>query len=540
MDDLYRPAPTTATATPATAAGPEPGEIGSGDADLVAQVRDGLDEPYAELYRRHQPAALALARTLTEHSAADDVVSEAFEKLLQRIRGGGGPEAAFRPYLLRTVRTVAVDASRRTRRLVVSEDPEEAAGTAPVEDDELVDAIHERTTLARAFAALPERWQTFLWLSFVDDADRAETARILGINVGSVSALGYRAREGLRRAYLDAHLRDAPTPECAEVWPLLAGAVRGGLGPSQQAEVDEHTADCEHCRAAVAELEAVNTRFGAVLAPIVLGAAAPAYLAAVQHGGAGASAAGAATSAAAEARRRGRGRRPVVAPGSRLRAEGDAGRTGQDRCRGRRRRGVRLDRRPGRAAGRVHRPAGLRALGAAPAGHDRRPTGPTAPGARAPTARAAKRSPTDVSYGTGSTPGDPTSPTESGDPTTTGTPTASPTGGPTGTPTATPTGSHDRPSARPRGPTAGPTTGPTTGPTIGPTSRSHLRPDAGDRSHASTPTATASADPRHAHGDRPATRRPRRPRRARSTPPSRAWSCSRGARPARRRTSSSR
>ena len=253
----------------------------------------GLDEPYAELYRRHQPAALALARTLTEHTSADDIVSEAFEKLLQRIRGGGGPEAAFRPYLLRTVRTVAVDASRRTRRLVVAEDPEDAARTPTTDDDALVDAVHERTTLARAFAALPERWQSFLWLSFVDDADRHEIATILGISAGSVSALGYRAREGLRRAYLDAHLRTAPTPECADVWPMLAGAIRGALSPAQQVEVDQHLEGCEHCRAALAELEAVNTRFGAVLAPIVLGAAAPAYLAAVHGGGAAAVTAGA-------------------------------------------------------------------------------------------------------------------------------------------------------------------------------------------------------------------------------------------------------
>ncbi len=270
---------------------------GLGDADLVAQVREGPEEsyaePYAELYRRHQPAALALARTLTEHTSADDIVSEAFEKLLQRIRGGGGPEAAFRPYLLRTVRTVAVDASRRTRRVVVAEDPEDAARTPTTDDDALVDAVHERTTLARAFAALPERWQSFLWLSFVDDADRHEIATILGISAGSVSALGYRAREGLRRAYLDAHLRTAPTPGCAEVWPMLAGAIRGALSPAQQVVVDRHLEGCEHCRAALAELEAVNTRFGAVLAPIVLGAAAPAYLAAMHGGGAAAVTAGA-------------------------------------------------------------------------------------------------------------------------------------------------------------------------------------------------------------------------------------------------------
>ena len=191
------------------------------------------------------------------------------------------------------MRTVAVDASRRTRRVVVAEDPEDVARTPTTDDDALVDAVHERTTLARAFAALPERWQSFLWLSFVDDADRHEIATILGISAGSVSALGYRAREGLRRAYLDAHLRTAPTPECADVWPMLAGAIRGALSPAQQVEVDQHLEGCEHCRAALAELEAVNTRFGAVLAPIVLGAAAPAYLAAVHGGGAAAVTAGA-------------------------------------------------------------------------------------------------------------------------------------------------------------------------------------------------------------------------------------------------------
>ena len=253
--------------------GDEPVEetpTGLGDADLVAQARQGLDEPYAELYRRHQRAALALARSLAEHATADDVVSEAFERLLHRIRGGGGPEAAFRPSLLRTVRAVAVD----------------AAGRTTTEDDALVEGGHERTTLARAFATLPERWQSFLWLSFVDGAERHEIATILGIHVGSVSALGYRAREGLRRAYLDAHLRGAPTPACADVWPLLAGAIRGALSPAQQADVDQHLQECDHCTAALAELEAVNTRFGAVLAPVVLGAAAPAYLAAVHHGGA--------------------------------------------------------------------------------------------------------------------------------------------------------------------------------------------------------------------------------------------------------------
>jgi RNA polymerase sigma factor (sigma-70 family) len=253
------------------------------DAELVSRARSGQDAPYAELFRRHHPAATALARTLTDRAAADDVVAEAFEKLLMRIRAGGGPQSAFRPYLLQTVRTVAVDASRRTRRLVVADDPEAVADPDAEPDDSLFDRVYERTTLARAFGALPDRWQTFLWLSFVEGADRGEIATILGINVGGVSALGYRAREGLRRAYLDAHLVGAPTRSCSEIWPMLSGAVRGGLTPIQRKRVEEHVGVCEYCRSALSELDSVNAELGVLLAPLVLGAAAPAYLDVLGH-----------------------------------------------------------------------------------------------------------------------------------------------------------------------------------------------------------------------------------------------------------------
>ena len=311
-----------------------------GDADLVAQVRAGDHEAFAELYRRHLGAAVALARSLAEVNVADDIVAESFEKLLLRIREGGGPSSAFRPYLLQTVRTVAVDTTRRTRRLVVVDDPEATSGTLPPSDGGLVDSVHERDTLARAFGALPERWQTYLWLSFVEGSDRQEIATILGVNAGGVSALGYRAREGLRRAYLDAHLRHAPTARCAEVWPLLSGSVRGGLSPVQQRHVDEHVETCDYCRAALAELAAVNTGLGALLAPIVLGAAAPAYLAAVSHAG---TAAGAAGTAGASAGAAGAGQGAVA-------AKLLAARPGQDE-RGRHRRGGRhLDRHAGRPA----------------------------------------------------------------------------------------------------------------------------------------------------------------------------------------------
>ena len=70
-------------------------------------------------------------------------------ELLKRIRAGGGPLLAFRPYLLQTVRTVVVDASRRTRRLVVVEDPESVAD---------LDADTEPTTPSSTRSTNAPRW----------------------------------------------------------------------------------------------------------------------------------------------------------------------------------------------------------------------------------------------------------------------------------------------------------------------------------------------------------------------------------------------
>jgi RNA polymerase sigma factor (sigma-70 family) len=451
------------------------------DAELVSRARSGQDAPYAELFRRHQPAAIALARTLTDRAAADDVVAEAFEKLLMRIRAGGGPQSAFRPYLLQTVRTVAVDASRRTRRLVVADDPEAVADPDVEPDDSLFDRVYEKTTLARAFGALPDRWQTFLWLSFVEGADRGEIATILGINVGGVSALGYRAREGLRRAYLDAHLVSAPTRTCSEIWPMLSGAVRGGLTPIQRKRVDEHVSVCDYCRCALAELDSVNSKLGVLLAPLVLGAAAPAYLDVLGHAHGTGSAAGSlgygtvkagsvAKASIAGLVKGGAASLAVVASTSTvalvamiavftapLGSEPSAD-PGPDQ--------ITSD--AARDLGSQPTVAG-ETSSASTTGPSVTPLVVTSPGA-----------PTSAATGTGG----PTSTTDpSGNPTTTSSPTS--TALPTGTTTTLPTG---RPT---------PTNGPTTGPTVGPTGAGPTATDA------PTPTPTGGGSPSSSPTDSP-------------------------------------
>ena len=88
---------------------------GPGDAELIAAVRGGDNEAYGLLFERHVEAARRLARQLVRGSDADDLVSEAFAKVLTVLQRGDGPDLAFRAYLLTAVRRLHIDKMRGAR-----------------------------------------------------------------------------------------------------------------------------------------------------------------------------------------------------------------------------------------------------------------------------------------------------------------------------------------------------------------------------------------------------------------------------------------
>lgn len=162
------------------------------DAALIDITRTGDADAYAELFRRHYDAARAVALALTHNAAdADDLTSEAFARVLRAARSGGGPALAFRPYLVAVVRNVFVDRARGARELPREELPECLDGDGDSEPDPF-----------DALAKLPERWRRVLWHTAVEGRTTAEVAPLLGMAPNAVAALAYRAREGLRQAYL--------------------------------------------------------------------------------------------------------------------------------------------------------------------------------------------------------------------------------------------------------------------------------------------------------------------------------------------------
>ncbi|GAB3460006.1 hypothetical protein GCM10027570_44530 [Streptomonospora sediminis] len=254
-------------------------ELLAGDDELLARVRQGDTGAFEELYVRHADAARGLARQLVRsESEVDDAVAEAFARLLAVLGRGGGPADGFRPYLLTALRHVVYDRFRGEKRQVVTDDMEKFDSGEPFVDPAL--AGLERSLIARAYLSLPERWQAVLWYTEIEGVKPAEAAPSLGMNPNSVAALAYRAREGLRQAYLQMHLAGGAAESCRPAIGLLGAYVRDGLAKRDTATVDRHLDECGHCSEVYAELMDVNVGLRGIVLPLVAGPGAAGYLAA--------------------------------------------------------------------------------------------------------------------------------------------------------------------------------------------------------------------------------------------------------------------
>jgi RNA polymerase sigma factor (sigma-70 family) len=246
------------------------------DAELISAVRGGDLDAFGVLFGRHRDAAHRLARQLAPASDVDDLVADAFGKVMTALRNGNGPDEFFRAYLLTSLRSVHVDKIRASSRYKTTGD--EAELDRAVEFVDPAEWKFEQSAAASAFASLPERWQMVLWHLDVERQKPADIAPMLGMSANSVSALAYRAREGLRVAYLQSHLAPTMDDACKKTTSLLGQYVRKSLRTRDMAAVDAHLDGCRQCTGLYLELIEINGGLAGWLAPIFLGAAAGGYL----------------------------------------------------------------------------------------------------------------------------------------------------------------------------------------------------------------------------------------------------------------------
>ncbi|WP_432158858.1 sigma-70 family RNA polymerase sigma factor [Streptomyces sp. bgisy153] len=294
---------------------PPPRERPPSDADLIDRMRSGDDTAYEELYRRHADAVRRYARTCCRDGhTADDLTAEVFARMLQAVRGGSGPEHAVRAYLLTSVRRVAAHWIQSAKREQLVDDfavfAAQAARSPQTADGDTLElgadvrALHEaeQSMAMRAFRSLPERWQAVLWHTEVEDESPSEVAMLFGLDANGTRVLASRAREGLKQAYLQAHVSASLTEdqECARYADQLGTYARRRLRVRAERGLRKHLEECARCRLAAAQIEEVAGSIPAVVPVAVIGwFGAAGYAKALGLIAGGAGAAGAAGAAAA-------------------------------------------------------------------------------------------------------------------------------------------------------------------------------------------------------------------------------------------------
>ncbi|MET9886092.1 sigma-70 family RNA polymerase sigma factor [Streptomyces sp. NPDC006430] len=249
------------------------------DAQLCALLRahtstsdPEISDVMGEVFARHHSAVLAYARTCCRDlSTAQDLAAEAFTRTYRAVAWGAGPEHAWRPYLLTCVRRLASTWARDGARTQLSDDFEKwAEDLSDGQDIEgAVLSAEEGSLVLRAYQSLPERWQAVLWHAVVEDEPAAATAARLGISAGGVGSLVARAREGLREAYLRAHLDQTASEECRHYGAQIAASLRRP-GKRVTQDLRRHLQSCDDCTRAERDLRDANGRLGALLAGGIL------------------------------------------------------------------------------------------------------------------------------------------------------------------------------------------------------------------------------------------------------------------------------
>lgn len=173
------------------------------DEELISRAARSDPGALAELYDRHSPTALALARRILGPHRAEDAVQEAFTSIWRSASTYESERGLVRTWLLRVVRHRSIDilraaaadghrvdqAGREQEHSAGPETPEAAALRRDGEAD-----VHD------ALRSLPDEQRAVVELAYFRGLSQAEIAEELSLPVGTVKSRARLALVKLRGA----------------------------------------------------------------------------------------------------------------------------------------------------------------------------------------------------------------------------------------------------------------------------------------------------------------------------------------------------
>jgi RNA polymerase sigma-70 factor, ECF subfamily len=174
---------------------------------LITDFQNGDREAIGELFRRHYPLSIRVARRILPGDESSDAVQSAYLSAFRNFNSFRG-DSSFNTWITRIVINqclMHVRNSLRPRRFVSLDDsvsgfgPVMARDMAPTPED-LMQSTEVRQTLVATAAKLPPRLRETFTLRVISGLSIGETAKALGITVPTTKTRLFRARSFMRSA----------------------------------------------------------------------------------------------------------------------------------------------------------------------------------------------------------------------------------------------------------------------------------------------------------------------------------------------------
>ncbi len=179
--------------------------------ELMQRFKTGDEKALSEFVQRYQKDVFNFAVRMSKtRQEAEDLAQETFVRALSSAKNYY-PGAKPTTWLYKIAANLAIDRSRRKmvrKEINESDTPEENGYLSPkheISDEKSTpaDVQLERNEsfekIRRALLSLPERQRAALVLLIYEDKSYSEIAQILGVSVGAVETLIFRARQAVKK-----------------------------------------------------------------------------------------------------------------------------------------------------------------------------------------------------------------------------------------------------------------------------------------------------------------------------------------------------
>jgi len=173
----------------------------------MARYALGEEAAFGEVYDALAPRLYAYLLRLSRSPArAEDLLQQTMLKI-HLARGSFIPGAAVAPWAYAIAHRLFIDGTRRTKREVPLEDPDDSGPKAARDEaaaaDDLVAAEQLAARIRRELGKLPDNQRVAFELLKQEGLSVAEAAAVLGVSVTAVKLRAHRAYEALRAALGD-------------------------------------------------------------------------------------------------------------------------------------------------------------------------------------------------------------------------------------------------------------------------------------------------------------------------------------------------